>query len=154
MDSAISFWYTYPLDSDSSGGQCYPTFEQPELDVVIVSSNRFRTYLKIFVIIIINCDNKIKIQYCKEEQGREKKNYLHYSTCTNLQKMIFLTTCMISLTEFLTTLLQVQTMTVWRLLSKNNTSRCGSSLVLVWGKLQWWNRHRPKKTLQIIRDVN
>ena len=61
--------------------------------------------------------------------------------------MIFLTTCMISLTEFLTTLLPVQTMTVWRLLSKNNTSRCGSSLVLVWGKLQWWNRHHPKENL-------
>ena len=28
-DSAIGFRTTYPLDSDLSGGQCYPTFEQP-----------------------------------------------------------------------------------------------------------------------------
>ena len=78
--------------------------------MVIVSSNRFMTYLKNFIIIIINCDNNIKIQYYKEEKGRERKNYLHHSTYTNLQKIMFLTTCMINLTEFLTTLLPVQTM--------------------------------------------
>lgn len=117
--------------------------------MVIVSSNRFMTYLKILLLLLLTVITRSKYNTAKKNRG-EKKNYLHYSTCTNLQKMIFLTTCMISLTEFLTTLLPVQTMTVWRLLSKNNTSWCGSSLVLVWGKLQWWNRHRPRKTLQII----
>ena len=29
MDNAISFPKTYPLDSDLSGGQRYPMFEQP-----------------------------------------------------------------------------------------------------------------------------
>ena len=28
-DSVIDFFNTYPLDSDLSGGLCYPTFEQP-----------------------------------------------------------------------------------------------------------------------------
>ena len=28
----ISFRNTYPLDSNLSGGLCYPTFEQPEPD--------------------------------------------------------------------------------------------------------------------------
>ena len=28
-DNAIGFPNTYPLDSDLSGGQCYPMFEQP-----------------------------------------------------------------------------------------------------------------------------
>ena len=32
MDSAIGFPNTYPLDSDLSDGQCYPTFEQPRPD--------------------------------------------------------------------------------------------------------------------------
>ena len=30
VDNAIGFPNTYPLDSDFSGGQRYPTFEQPE----------------------------------------------------------------------------------------------------------------------------
>ena len=29
VDNAIDFPNTYPLDSDLSGGQRYPTFEQP-----------------------------------------------------------------------------------------------------------------------------
>ena len=28
-DSVVCFFDTYPLDSDLSGGQCYPAFEQP-----------------------------------------------------------------------------------------------------------------------------
>ena len=33
-DSVIDFRNTYPLDSDLSGGERYPTFEQPGPDVV------------------------------------------------------------------------------------------------------------------------
>jgi len=130
----------------------YPTFEQLELDVVIVSSNRFMTHLKILLLLIVITTSKYNTT--KKKRGERKKNYLHHSTCTNLPKMIFLTTCVISLTEFLTTLLLVQTMTVWRLLSTNNNSLHGSSFVLVWGKLQWWSRQRPRKSLRIIRDVD
>ena len=32
VDNAISFSITYPLDSDLSGGERYPTFEQPGPD--------------------------------------------------------------------------------------------------------------------------
>ena len=81
MDSAISFCYTYPLDSDSSGGERYPTFEQPELDVVKVSSNRFMTHLKILLLLLLIVITTSKYSTTKKKRGEREKlftpQYLH-----------------------------------------------------------------------------
>ena len=41
MDSVVCFVNTYPLDSDLSGGQRYPAFEQPGPDLYGLTWFRF-----------------------------------------------------------------------------------------------------------------
>ena len=52
MDMAIGLGTTYPLDSDLSGGQRYPIFEQPGpvINNAINRKNTFLCTMKAFII--------------------------------------------------------------------------------------------------------
>ena len=89
MDSAISFCYTYPLDSDSSSGECYPTFEQPELDVVKVSSNRFMTHLKILLLLLLLLLLLIVITTSKYSSTKKKRGEREKTIYTTVLALIF-----------------------------------------------------------------
>ena len=55
MDNAIGFPNTYPLDSDLSGGECYPTFEQLGRAWENMFKHQFISFLVISSFILMTC---------------------------------------------------------------------------------------------------